>query len=219
MAPQYDAVPIEKIFSAYRANQLEVIVEIDESLGQSRDPPHQAFDRSIAEGRQVLFESVEEIAVVDYPHAIFVGAALESFDQRRRLLVDDEVDRSDPWREAQQRGDAIVDFAAVAKAGRLGGRRSGKAGLFKEGLQSRTMRRVAAIDPGDDCIDVERGRLRLQTSPPGLGDQATNNARIFFSALASIWRTRSAETPYSSASSCKVALGSPRKRRFRMSRS
>ena len=32
-------------------------------------------------------------------------------------------------------------------------------------------------------------------------DQAANNAFIFFSALASIWRIRSAETPYSSAKS------------------
>ena len=48
--------------------------------------------------------------------------------------------------------------------------------------------------------------------------QAANSARIFFSALASTWRMRSALTPYSSASSCSVAFGSPRKRRFRMSR-
>jgi len=47
---------------------------------------------------------------------------------------------------------------------------------------------------------------------------AANNAFIFFSAFASSWRMRSAETPYSSASSCSVAFGSPRKRRLRISR-
>src|ERR1039457_2834801 len=37
-------------------------------------------------------------------------------------------------------------------------------------------------------------------------------------AFASTWRTRSAEIPYSSASSCRVALSSVIQRRFRMSR-
>src|SRR5690606_24962130 len=50
-------------------------------------------------------------------------------------------------------------------------------------------------------------------------DQAANSARIFFRAFASIWRIRSADTPYSSASSCRVTLPSlPSQRRATMSR-
>ena len=49
--------------------------------------------------------------------------------------------------------------------------------------------------------------------------QAANSAFIFFSALASTWRMRSAETPYSSASSCSVTLlSSSSQRRLMMSR-
>lgn len=49
--------------------------------------------------------------------------------------------------------------------------------------------------------------------------QAANSAFIFFSALASIWRIRSAETPYSSARSCSVILlSASSQRRLTMSR-
>lgn len=48
---------------------------------------------------------------------------------------------------------------------------------------------------------------------------AAKSAFIFFSAFASIWRMRSAETPYSSASSCRVTLLSgSSQRRLTMSR-
>lgn len=48
---------------------------------------------------------------------------------------------------------------------------------------------------------------------------AANSAFIFFSAFASTWRMRSAETPYSSASSCRVTLlSSSSQRRWMMSR-
>src|SRR5690606_94528 len=48
--------------------------------------------------------------------------------------------------------------------------------------------------------------------------QAASMFCSFFMPLLSIWRMRSAETPYSSASSCSVALGSTSQRRSRMSR-
>ena len=48
---------------------------------------------------------------------------------------------------------------------------------------------------------------------------AANSAFIFFSALASIWRMRSADTPYSSASSCSVILlSASNQRRLTISR-
>src|SRR6187402_2700438 len=66
-----------------------------------------------------------------------------------------------------------------------------------------------------------------KTAPPGgrsgsyaqRGTQAAMATRIFFMAFASIWRMRSAETPYSSARSCSVALlSSASQRRWMMSR-
>ncbi len=53
----------------------------------------------------------------------------------------------------------------------------------------------------------------------GGSTHAANKPRIFFIAFASTWRIRSAETPYSSARSCNVALlSSFNQRRWMMSR-
>lgn len=61
-------------------------------------------------------------------------------------------------------------------------------------------------------------RRSLRDGRSGL-PQAANKPRIFFIALASTWRMRSAETPYSSARSCNVALLSlSSQRRWMMSR-
>src|SRR3546814_13012638 len=60
---------------------------------------------------------------------------------------------------------------------------------------------------------------RFESPITSHGPQAANSAFIFFSAFASTWRMRSAETPYSSASSCKVTLlSSSSQRRLTMSR-
>ena len=76
--------------------------------------------------------------------------------------------------------------------------------------------------------DAGKGGKFLMLPPGYKGDvpqgyyvyrSQTNNAFIFFSAFASTWRMRSAETPYSSASSCKVTLlSASSQRRLMMSR-
>ena len=76
--------------------------------------------------------------------------------------------------------------------------------------------------PGERAGASPPGRLadrRRRGLPAGeVGSQATTSFCSFLIAFASIWRMRSADTPYRSASSCSVALGSSIQRARRMAR-
>jgi hypothetical protein len=76
--------------------------------------------------------------------------------------------------------------------------------------------KTARIAPGRWVL---RWRSWLDRLAASAGAYAANGAFIFFSAFASTWRMRSAETPYSSASSCRVILlSASSQRRLMMSR-
>ena len=192
-----------------------------------------SIERLLKVGRWLLVAG-EDLAMVDHAHAARAARCWRCVEEGRhagrRRRCGCSAARA---RSAAARRRSRLDLAAVAEAGGVGG------GMALRGVGAEQAARACARAPGSlpstQVITASIGFMRASTrqmkkaairvaalrSPRGRGakpGQAANSARIFFSALASIWRMRSADTPYSSASSCSVAFGSPRKRRLRMSR-
>jgi len=152
LAAQDDPAVAEEIRLGNRLQQGHVVIEVDELLGESRDPPQHADDRAAVEGRQVLLETREDRAMVDDRYARFPRRAGEARDERRDLSIGDDVDAPEPRREAQDRGDAVVDLARVVEARAVRGARWWSAAFGEERGEAFAMSRVGTVDPGDDGV-------------------------------------------------------------------